>query len=74
MTYILEKELTDILEEIYSKWEEKGIILPEAHDLYFSAKEKYLSFDEEARTQKASMLILKILFVVGRMSEDFVKE
>ncbi|CAI2167586.1 8023_t:CDS:2 [Funneliformis geosporum] len=30
------------------------ITLPKTHELYFSAKEKYLSFDEEARTEAAS--------------------
>ena len=74
MTLILEKELSDILESIYSKWERGGINLPETYKLYFSAKEKYLSFDEEARTQKASELILKIVFAAGKISEDFVKE
>jgi len=71
---ILEKELSDILEAIYSKWEGEGATLPEVYKLYFSAKEKYLSFDEEARSQESSRLILKILFVAGRISEQFVKK
>ena len=74
MTFILEKELSDIMKEMYGKWERGGVGLPEVHKLYFSAKEKYLSFDEEARAQESSRLILKILFVAGRISEQFAKK
>jgi len=52
----------------------KGITLSENHELYFAAKEKYLSSDEEAKTQKAGELILKTFFAAGKISEDFVKK
>lgn len=74
MTSILEKELSDILEKIYFEWDKWGIILSETHELYFTAKGKYLSSNEEAKTQKASELILKIFFATGRISEQFVEE
>lgn len=70
MIYYLEKELGEILVKI----KKEGISLQEGRDLYFEAKEKYLSFDEKARTQEESRLILKILFLVGGISEDFVKK
>jgi len=74
MKSILKKELSDILEKIYSRWQGEGITLSEARDLYFLAKKKYLSSSEEARKQEASELMLKILFATGKISESFVKE
>lgn len=65
----LEEELGKLLVRIKNK----GISLQEGRDLYFEAKEKYLSSDKKSRTREASRLILKIFFLVGRISEDFVK-
>ncbi|CAI2179417.1 18394_t:CDS:2, partial [Funneliformis geosporum] len=53
------KELSNILEKMQFKWDKEGITLPETHELYFVAKEKYLSSNEEAKTQKAKLELLK---------------
>jgi len=74
MVSILEKKLSDIQEKMFFKWEKEGTTLPEAHDFYFSAKEEYLSSDKKARTERAKVLILKIFFAAGNISEDFIKK
>jgi len=73
MTFILEEELSTILEKIYSEWEKRDIALQEVRDLYFEAKEKYLQ-DKGVKSEKASGLMLKILFTVGRINEEFIKK
>ena len=74
VAFILEKELSDVLKTIYWKWDEGEITLPEVHKLYFLAKEKYLLADDKTRTKEASKLILKILFVSGKIVEQFVRK
>ena len=74
MKSILEKELSDILEKIYYNWKKGDIILQEVHKLYFSAKDKYLTAQEREKNEETSELILKILFLTGRISEEFIEK
>jgi len=69
-----EKELSNIREKIYSKWEKGGITLRETRDLYFAAKEKYLAVPEELKTKEVRELMLKILFLAGRITEGFIEK
>ena len=69
----LEKELSDILEEIHSSLKRGGIALQEARDPYFEAKKKYLTANKEEMTREAGLCMLDIFFQVGKVSEKFVE-
>ena|SRR5438874_911863 len=69
----LEKELSDILEKIHSALKRGGITLQEARDPYFEAKNKYLTANQEEKTQEARLCMLDIFFQVGKVSEKFVE-
>jgi len=70
----LEKELSDILEKTHSILKKRGITLQEARDPYFGAKNKYLTANQEEKTQKARLYMLNIFFQVGKVSEKFVED
>lgn len=75
MTSRSEKQLlSNILEKILFQWEQEDITLQKTHKLYFSAKDKYLSFNEEVKTSEVSEIMLKILFVAGKITEQFVEQ
>jgi len=67
---IVEKELSGILE----KMREINISLQEGHGLYFEAKEKYLAAKKEQKTKEVSEIMLRILFMAGKISEGFVED
>ena len=69
----LEKELSDILEKIHSALKRGGITLQEARDPYFEAKNKYLTANQEEKTEEARLCMLDIFFQVGKVSEKFVE-
>lgn len=69
----LEKELSEIFEKVYPVIEKKEkISLSEIYDLYFLAKEKYLTAEEKEKTEEAKKLIEIIFFRTGRTVEKFV--
>lgn len=70
----LERELSGVLKKICWEGERGNVSLSEVSELYFSAKEKYLLSDKEAKNQESRRLILKILFVVGGISEEFIEK